>query len=180
MAGEFGGSRTDFSIILSTATICSALAMTLAGYLVDRFGTFVAITALSVDLSNLASYPAFLFLTQRWFDKHLRLAFAITSSSLAVDTGGFSYLISQNIELHGWREAFVIGGAIALLIALVNLAVFVRDNNKAPIHLIARRFGRLAYARVIGSAFSATLVGAIIGPIVLGMVFDKFGSYPWA
>ncbi|MCK8682751.1 MFS transporter [Pseudomonas umsongensis] len=203
VAGEFGWSRTDSSIILSTAAICNTLVMPLAGYLVDRlgaarvaivgtvlgcgsymclslthsFGTFVAITALSVVLGNLASYPAFLFLTQRWFDKQLGLAFAITSSGLAVGTGGFSYLISQNIELHGWREVFVIGGAIALVSGLVNLAVFVRDNNKGPIHLIARRFGRLAYARIIGSAFSVTLVGAIIGPIVLGMVFDKFGSY---
>lgn len=336
VAGEFGWSRTDFSIILSTAAICNALVMPLAGYLVDRFGAarvalvgtvlgcgsymclslthafgaFVAITALSVALGNLASYPAFLFLTQRWFDKHLGLAFAITSSGLAVGTGGFSYLISQNIELHGWREAFVIGGAIALVIGLVNLAMFVRDN-KGPIpeaersgeknqpgqegltlrsalatrdfwlyslafvlvlfgavgasfhlpamlsdwgvstaqiagivaagsvgslfgrlcggalldhlhtrtvagiflacqlagflmlmngpgwallasfligatqgaeidilgYLIARRFGRLAYARIFGSAFSVTLLGAIIGPIVLGLVFDKSGSY---
>jgi cyanate permease len=43
--------------------------------------------------------------------------------------------------------------------------------------LIARRFGRLAYARIFGSAFSVTLLGAIIGPIALGMVFDKSGSY---
>jgi nitrate/nitrite transporter NarK len=274
------------------------------------FGAFVAITALSVACGNLASYPAFLFLTQRWFDKHLGLAFAITSSGLAVGTGGFSYLVSQNIQLHGWREAFLIGGAVALVIGLVNLAVFVRDN-KGPIpeaerrdeksqlsqdgvslrsamatrdfwlyslafvlvlfgavgasfhlpamlsdwgasgaqiagivaagsagslfgrlfggamldhlhtrtvagiflacqlvgfllllkglnwalpasfligatqgaeidilgYLIARRFGRLAYARIFGSAFAVTLLGAIVGPIVLGMVFDKSGSY---
>ncbi|WP_447650617.1 MFS transporter [Pseudomonas abietaniphila] len=336
VAGEFGWSRTEFSIILSTAAICNALVMPIAGYLVDRFGArrvalvgtvlgcgsymclslthsfaaFVAITGLSVALGNLASYPAFLFLTQRWFDKHLGLAFAITSSGLAVGTGGFSYLISQNIALHGWREAFVMGGAIALVIGLVNLAVFVRDN-KGPIpeaerrdvkteisqdgftlrsamatrafwmysmafvlvlfgavgasfhmpamlsdwgaspaqiagivaagsagslvgrllggalldhlhtrtvagiflgcqlvgfvmlsdgigwalaasfligatqgaeidilgYLIARRFGRLAYARIFGTAFSVTLLGAIIGPIALGMVFDKSGSY---
>lgn len=338
VAGEFGWSRTDFSIIISVAAVCNALVMPLAGYLVDRFGAtrvalvgtvlgcgsymclslthsfgaFVAITALSVALGNLASYPAFLFLSQRWFDKHLGLAVAITSSGLAVGTGGFSYLISQNIQLHGWREAFLIGGAVALVIGLVNLAVFVRDN-KGPIpeaerrdekdqlgqsqdgltlrramatrdfwlyslafvlvlfgavgasfhlpamlsdwgasgaqiagivatgsagslfgrlfggamldhlhtrtvagiflacqlvgflmlvkglnwalpasfllgatqgaeidilgYLIARRFGRLAYARIFGSAFSVTLLGAIIGPIVLGIVFDKSGSY---
>lgn len=336
VTSEFGWSRTDFSIIISVAAICNALVMPLAGYLVDRFGArrvaligtvlgcgsymclslthsfgaFVAVTALSVALGNLASYPAFLFLTQRWFDKRLGLAFAITSSGLAVGTGGFSYLISQNIVLHGWREAFLVAGAIALVIGLINLAVFVRDN-KGPIpeaerrdektqleqsgltlrvamatrdfwlyslafvlvlfgavgasfhlpamlsdwgassaqiagviaagsagslfgrlfggalldhlhtrtvagifltcqlvgflmlldglnwalaasfligatqgaeidilgYLIARRFGRLAYARIFGSAFSVTLLGAIIGPIVLGMVFDKSGSY---
>lgn len=336
VTAEFGWSRTDFAIIISVASICNALVMPLAGYLVDRFGArrvalvgtvlgcgsymclslthsfpaFVAITALSVALGNLASYPAFLFLTQRWFDKHLGLAFAITSSGLAVGTGGFSYLISQNIALNGWREAFLVAGAVALLIGLVNLVVFVRDN-KGPIpeaerraeknqlevigmtlreamatrdfwlyslafvlvlfgavgasfhlpamlsdwgasptqiagiiaagsagslfgrlfggalldhlhtrtvagifltcqlvgflmlldglswalaasfligatqgaeidilgYLIARRFGKLAYARIFGSAFSVTLLGAIIGPVVLGMVFDKSGSY---
>ncbi|MDH4565589.1 MFS transporter [Pseudomonas sp. BN414] len=336
VSGEFAWSRTEFSIILSAAAVCNALVMPLAGYLVDRFGAsrvallgtllgcgsymclslahsfgaFVAITAMSVALGNLASYPAFLFLTQRWFDKHLGLAFAITSSGLAVGTGGFSYLISQHIEMHGWREALVVAGGIALVIGLVNLAVFVRDN-KGPIpeaersggknqqsqdgltlrsamatgdfwlyscafvlvlfgavgcsfhlpamlsdwgatgaqiagivaagsagslfgrllggvlldhlhtrtvaglflagqlvgflllldqltwalpasfligamqgaeidilgYLIARRFGRLAYARIFGSAFSVTLLGAIVGPIALGMVFDKGGSY---
>lgn len=336
VAGEFGWSRTEFSIIIATAAVCNALMMPIAGMLVDRFGAmrvalvgtvlgcgsymclsltnsfgaFVAITALSVSLGNLASYPAFLFLTQRWFDKHLGLAFAITSSGLAVGTGGFSYLVSQNIVLHGWREAFLIAGAVALAIGLLNLAVFVRDN-KGPIpaaeqregigsvgqdgltlrsamgtrdfwlysiafvlvlfgavsasfhlpamlsdwgastaqiagivaagsagslagrlfggalldhlhtrtvaaifltcqffgflmllagvdwalaasfligatqgaeidilgYLIARRFGRLAYARIFGSAFAVTLLGAIIGPIVLGIVFDKSGSY---
>ena len=155
VTAEFGWSRTDFAIIISVASICNALVMPLAGFLVDRFGArrvalvgtvlgcgsymclslthsfpaFVAITALSVALGNLASYPAFLFLTQRWFDKHLGLAFAITSSGLAVGTGGFSYLISQNIALNGWREAFLVAGAIALVIGLVNLLVFVRDNN---------------------------------------------------
>ena len=44
-------------------------------------------------------------------------------------------------------------------------------------YLISRRFGKLAYARIFGSAFSVTLLGAIIGPFVLGMVFDKSGSY---
>lgn len=336
VTGEFGWSRTEFAMIISTAAVCNALVMPLAGYLVDRFGArrvalvgtvlgcasymclslahsfaaFVAITALSVALGNLASYPAFLFLTQRWFDKHLGLAFAITSSGLAVGTGGFSYLISQNIELHGWREAFLVAGGVALVIGLVNLTLLVRDNDgpipeaerregKAELsntgmtlrnamatrdfwlyslafvlvlfgvvgcsfhlpamladwgagsaqiagivaagslgslfgrlsggamldrlhtravagiflacqfagfvmlfeglqwalpasfligatqgaeidilgYLIARRFGRLAYARIFGSAFSVTLLGAILGPIVLGLVFDRSGSY---
>ncbi|WP_448681205.1 MFS transporter [Pseudomonas nicosulfuronedens] len=336
VTGEFGWSRTEFAMIISTAAVCNAVVMPLAGYLVDRFGArrvalvgtvlgcasymclslahsfaaFVAITALSVALGNLASYPAFLFLTQRWFDKHLGLAFAITSSGLAVGTGGFSYLISQNIELYGWREAFLVAGGVALIIGLVNLTLLVRDNagpipqaerreDKAELsntgmtlgnavatrdfwlyslafvlvlfgavgcsfhlpamladwgagsaqtagivaagslgslfgrlsggamldrlqtravagiflacqfagfvmlfeglqwalpasfligatqgaeidilgYLIARRFGRLAYARIFGSAFSVTLLGAILGPIVLGLVFDRSGSY---
>jgi MFS family permease len=336
VTGEFGWSRTEFAVIIATASVCNALVLPLAGYLVDRFGAqrtalvgtvlgcgsymclslthsyvaFVALTALSVAFGNLASYPAFLYLTQRWFDKHLGLAFAITSSGLAVGTGGFSFLISQNIQMHGWREAFLVAGCVALAIGLVNLAVFVRDNN-GPIpeaerlsetselvqagmtlrgalatrefwlysaafvlvlfgavgcnvhlpamlsdwgagapqiagivaaasvgslfgrlcggalldhlhtrtvagiflvcqlvgflmlldgltwalpasfligamqgaeidilgYLIARRFGRLAYARIFGSAFSVTLLGAIVGPIVLGKVFDTSGSY---
>jgi MFS family permease len=336
VTGEFDWSRTEFALIISVASVCNALVLPLAGYLVDRFGArrtalvgtllgcgsymclslthsfaaFMAMTALSVAFGNLASYPAFLYLTQRWFDKHLGLAFAITSSGLAVGTGGFSFLISQHIELHGWREAFVVAGVVALVIGLVNLTVFVRDN-KGPVpeaerrdeqvelsqdgltlraalatgdfwlyaaafavvlfgavgsnvhlpamlsdwgatgpqiagivaagsvgslfgrltggalldhlhtrtvaglflfcqlvgflmlleglkwalpasfligamqgaeidllgYLIARRFGRLAYARIFGSAFSVTLLGAIVGPIALGMVFDKSGSY---
>lgn len=336
VTGEFGWSRTEFSIIIATTSVCNALVLPLAGALVDRFGArrvalvgtllgcgsymclslthsfaaFAAMTALSVALGNLASYPAFLYLTQRWFDKHLGLAFAITSSGLAVGTGGFSYLISQSIELHGWREAFLLAGGVAMAIGLVNLVLFVRDNN-GPVpeaerrsekaecshegltlraalatrdfwlyslafavvlfgavgcnvhlpamlsdwgaagpqiagivaagsvgslvgrlcggalldhlhtrtvagifllcqlvgflilleglkwalpasfligamqgaeidllgYLIARRFGRLAYARIFGFAFSVTLLGAILGPVVLGQAFDRSGSY---
>ena len=42
----------------------------------------------------MASYPAYMGLVQRWFDRRLGLALAVTSTGIAVGVGGFSYLIA--------------------------------------------------------------------------------------
>ncbi len=154
VTGEFGWSRTQFSAVLSVAALFNALILPVAGYLVDRFGArrvavvgttlgcvsyaalslahsyvaFLSIMAVAVTMGNLASYPAFMGLAQRWFDKRLGLALAITSTGLAVGVGGFSYLIAKTISLRGWRVAFVTAGLAGLAIGLANLLLFVRDN----------------------------------------------------
>jgi nitrate/nitrite transporter NarK len=155
ITAEFGWSRTEFSIILAIAALANALILPVAGYLVDRFkaprviavGTvlgccgyaalslahsyagLITIMVFVVVTGNLAGYPAFLGLTQRWFDKHLGLALAITSTGLAVGTGAFSYVIVNTIALRGWRAAFLTVGIAALVIGLANLFLFVRDND---------------------------------------------------
>lgn len=336
VTAEFGWSRTEFSIILSIAAAFNALILPLAGYLVDRFGArrvavvgtvlgcgcyaalslahsygaFIAIIALSVTAGNLASYPAFMGLTQRWFDKRLGLALAITSTGLAVGVAGFSYLIATSVAAHGWRTALIIAGFTAMAVGVANLILLVRDN-RGPVpeaerredsvqaerggatlgaalqtrdfwlfaiafllvifavvgcnfhlpamlsdrgatpaliasivgigsagslfgrlftgimldrfsvrsvaavfflgqavgflllldglrwallagfllgavqgaeidvmgYVVARRFGRSAYARIFGTCFAVMLVGAIIGPIAMGTIFDRTGSY---
>ena len=336
VTAEFGWSRTEFSTVVALASLFNAMTMPLAGYLVDRFGprrvvaagtalgcgsyaalslahsylAFVGIMAAAVMLGNMASYPAFMSLAQRWFDKRLGLALAITSTGLAVGIGAASYGLARMIALHGWRAAFLAVGAAALVIGLVNLLLFIRDNSGpvspaerregsilaatdgsslaeavrtrdfwlysasfalvvfavvgCNVHLpallsdrgaspariasvvaigsagslfgrlftgvmldrfsvrgvaalfflgqatgfllllnglrwalpasfllgavqgaeidmlgyvIARRFGRIAYARVFGTCFAVTLLGAIIGPIAMATIFDRTGSY---
>jgi nitrate/nitrite transporter NarK len=44
-------------------------------------------------------------------------------------------------------------------------------------YVMARRYGRRAYARVFGMCFGITLVGAIFGPMAMAAVFDRTGSY---
>ena len=51
----------------------------------------------AVTIGNLASYPAFISLAGRWFDKQLGFALAITSTGLAVGVAGFSYGIARTI-----------------------------------------------------------------------------------
>ncbi len=335
VTAEFGWSRTEFSVILSVAALFNALIMPVAGYLVDRFGArriaavgttlgcgiyamlslansygeFIVIMALAVTMGNLASYPAFMGLAQRWFDKRLGLALAITSTGLAVGVAGFSYLITMTTRLHGWRMAILTVSLVALALGIVNLLVLVRENNgpipdaerrdeairtngglslpqalrtrdfwlyaasfsliilavvgcnfhlpallsdhgasprviasvvaigsagslfgrlftgimldRFPVrgvagvfllgqvvgflmlldglrwalpagfllgaiqgaeidvmgYVIVRRFGRLAYSRIVGTCFGITLIGAIVGPIVMAAIFDRTGSY---
>lgn len=155
VTAEFAWSRTDFSIIISIVALCNALILPFAGYLADRFGPpriiaigivlgcasyaaltlassylgFILLMALAVTTGNLAAYPAYMGIAQRWFDKHLGLALAITSAGLAAGAGVFSYVIATTIEQHGWRIAFLMVGIAALIIGLINLSLFVRDNR---------------------------------------------------
>jgi MFS family permease len=164
VTAEFGWSRTDFSMIVSLASLFNAIALPIAGYLIDRFGApriiaigvtlgsgsyaalsfahsylgFISIVVLAVTMGNLASYPAYMGLAQRWFDRRLGLALAITSTGLGAGVAVFSYFIANTIELRGWRAAFVTVGIAALLIGLVNLLLFLRDN-KGPVPVVERR-----------------------------------------
>lgn len=158
MTAEFGWTRTEFSSVIAIAALCNALVMPLAGYLVDRFGSrpiiaigtvlgcssyaalslarsygeFVAILVAAVTFGNLASYPAFMSLAQRWFDKRLGFALAITSTGLAAGVAVFSYVITRTIATQGWREAFLVVGLAALVIGIANVIFLVRDTAAPP------------------------------------------------
>lgn len=164
LTAEFGWSRTEFSAVISAALFFTAIIMPIAGYLIDRFGPprliaigialgcgsyaalslahsysgFFAIMVFAVTLGNLASYPAYMGLAQRWFDKRLGLALAITSTGQAAGVGAFSFVIAKTIALHGWRAAFITVGAVALVIGLGSLILFVRDNS-GPVPKAERR-----------------------------------------
>jgi nitrate/nitrite transporter NarK len=336
MTAEFGWSRTTFSGVVAMASLANIIILPIAGYLVDRFGPrkiivvgvvlgcasyaalslansyaqLIVLIMLAVAAGNLASYPAFMSLAQRWFDKRLGFALAITSTGLAVGVAVFTFLISQTILLSGWRAAFVTVGAVALVAGLLNVLFLVRDNNGNTVgeskadaavanadssetlevavktsdfwlytgaftliifgvvgcnfhlpallsdrgaspgliatvvavgaagslfgrlvtgilldryavmrvasvffvgqaigfllllgglqwalpasfllgsvqgaevdvmgYVVARRFGRSAYARIFGTCFGITLVGAMIGPLAMARIFDRTGSY---
>ena len=138
--------------------------MPIAGYLIERLGPpatiaigtvfwsaayaalslghsyagVVAIMVLAVLLGNLASFPAFMDLTQRWFDKRLGLALAITSTGQATGVGVFSFIIAKSIALHSWRTAFLTVGIASLVIGLGNLLLLIRDNT-GPVPEAERR-----------------------------------------
>jgi nitrate/nitrite transporter NarK len=159
MTAEFGWSRTTFSSVVAMAALANIIILPIAGYLVDRFGPrriialgvvlgsasyaalslahsyaqLIGLVMLAVAAGNLASYPAFMSLAQRWFDKRLGFALAITSTGLAVGTAIFSFIISQTIAASGWRAAFITVGLAALVIGLLNVFFLVRDaDNVAP------------------------------------------------
>ena len=155
MTAEFGWSRTAFSGVVAMASLANMIILPIAGYLVDRFGPrriiavgtvlgctsyaalslassyaeLIVLIMIAVAAGNLASYPAFMSLAQRWFDKRLGFALAVTSTGLAVGVAIFSFVISQTIEASGWRTAFVTVGSAALVIGLINDLVLVRDDE---------------------------------------------------
>ena len=181
MTTDFGWSRTEFSVILSTALFFNALGMPIAGYLIERlgppltiaigtvfgcaayaalslghsYGGIIAIMVVAMLLGNLASFPVFLDLTQRWFDKRLGLALAITSTGQAAGVGCFSFVIAKSIALHGWRTAFLTVGIAALVIGLSSLVLLIRDN-KGPVPEAERR-GDLARSEQSGFTLGEAL-----------------------
>jgi MFS family permease len=96
--------------------------------LANGYAQLIALVMLAVAAGNLASYPAFMSLAQRWFDQRLGFALAITSTGLAVGVMIFSFLIDQTIRTADWRTAFVTVGAIALVVGLANVVLLVRDD----------------------------------------------------
>ena len=44
-------------------------------------------------------------------------------------------------------------------------------------YVVARRFGRQAYARIFGTCFAVTMLGTMTGPILMAAIFDRTGSY---
>ena len=44
-------------------------------------------------------------------------------------------------------------------------------------YVMARRFGRPAYARIFGTSFAISQIGLIISPISMAAIFDSTGSY---
>ena len=157
MTAEFGWSRTEFSGVVAMASLANAIVLPVAGYLVDRFGPrriiaigtvlgcasyaalslansygeLIALIMLAVAAGNLASYPAFMSLAQRWFDRQLGLALAVTSTGLAVGVASFSYVILQTITADGWRAAFVTVALIAAAMGLANVLLLVRDEPES-------------------------------------------------
>jgi MFS family permease len=61
-------------------------------------------------------------------------------------------------------SALLMGGALG---AEIDIMGFV----------MARRFGRVAYARILGVALAVAQSALLIGPVGTGIIYDRFGSY---
>ena len=99
----------------------------------------------------------------------------------------FAGIMLDRISVRRVAGLFFWGQAIGLLLLLDGLrwalpaAFLLGAVQGAEIdamgYVLARRFGRLAYARVFGTCFAITMVGGMLGPIVMGAIFDRTGSY---
>ena len=70
--------------------------------------------------------------------------------------------------------SFGVGGPIPNMENILKVAGFERDNI---VSLVARYFGMKGYSAIYGSLYGFFALGAGIGPVVFGKVFDKTGSY---
>ena len=99
----------------------------------------------------------------------------------------FTGIMLDRFPMRGVAGLFFLGQAIGFLILLDGLRWILPAGfllgavQGAEIdvmgYVIGRRFGRPAYARILGTCFAITLIGAIVGPIVMAAIFDRTKSY---
>jgi MFS family permease len=72
----------------------------------------------------------------------------------------------------------VVGGSPQIAAGFVGIAVG-GEADLMPF-VLRRRFGMRAFGRLYGLAYGLFQIGPVIGPLLMGFVFDKYGSYQLA
>lgn len=118
---------------------------------------------------------------------------ATIASVVAIGSAGslfgrlFSGVMLDRLTVRWVAGLFFAGQAVGFLLLLDGMAWVLPASfllgavQGAEIdvmgYVMARRYGRQAYARIFGTCFGITLIGAIIGPMALATIFDRTGSY---
>src|SRR5262249_3196910 len=72
-----------------------------------------------------------------------------------------------------WSGA--VGGLVFIAVALVGLGLGAEVDLMA--YMVSRYFGLRAFGEIYSYAFAAFTLGAVIGPLLMGVSFDSTGSY---
>lgn len=154
LGAEFGWSRTEMSFALTMFTVSQGLAVSLVGYLIDRYGVRrVLLPSLIVYAILLSGIPllvgklwhlllmffligflatgtnsiSYMRIVSAWFDRRRGLALGVTMAGGGL---GFFYVppfVQYLIEAFGWRAGYY--GLVALVIlAMPVIYLFLRDS----------------------------------------------------
>lgn len=155
LSSEFGWSRESISAAFGIAAMTVAVSSPMLGRLLDRYGArrvvlfCMAVFGLAVgSLSFLTPslvhlYAAFFVLgavgngtTQMgysravasWFDDRRGFALAVVVAGVGVGSMLFPWLAQRIIDAHGWRTAYLVLGAMVLVLGIPLTALFVREH----------------------------------------------------
>src|SRR6185436_14573285 len=109
--------------------ILTALGLTLAGMARSLAEVYVAY-GLGVGLGVGCSYVPVVGAIQRWFVRRRGFASGLAVSGIGVGTLVMPPFASYLIETHGWREAYVVLGAVAALLG-VGMSMFIANDPAA-------------------------------------------------
>ena len=156
---EMGWSRAEVALGFSLATLVAAILVPFTGGWLDRKGVrpivlagvfllAAALVAFSFAHSYAAylgaavimglvgattSYPTYISILPRRFTKRLGLALSIATSGVGYGSIIMTLYITALIASFGWRRALLILAATVLPLGLLNLAIFLRDADKADV-----------------------------------------------
>ncbi|MGC9951504.1 MAG: MFS transporter [Bryobacteraceae bacterium] len=165
LSGAFGWSRESVSAAFGFAALTVAVCSPPLGHLLDRFGprrvilpcmavfgvTFASLGFLTPRLAHL--YAIFVVLgivgngttqmgysraVSTWFDRRRGLALALVMAGVGTGAMLFPPVAQALIAGYGWRNAYLVLGALVLVLGLPLTAVFVRER---PSGSVARRTG---------------------------------------
>jgi MFS family permease len=164
MTAELHWNRAEFSLGFSLATLSTALLITQAGALIDRYGirpvvtvgclllpaglcafsavhgypAFLLIAAAMGLVGATTSYPGYVSALPAWFERHLGAALSIAVTGVGYGTALAGLLISVFIRDLGWRQAFRALALVVLVIGMLNVLLLIRDRPR-PVRAPAER-----------------------------------------
>jgi predicted MFS family arabinose efflux permease len=157
LSGAFGWSRESVSAAFGFAALTVAVCSPPLGHLLDRFGprriilpcmtvfglAFASLGLLTPRLLHL--YAIFILLgivgngttqmgysraVSTWFDRHRGMALALVMAGVGTGAMLFPPLAQALIAGYGWRIAYMVLGAIVLLLGIPLTAMFVRERPR--------------------------------------------------
>jgi len=154
---DFHVGRGAIALAFTFHNICTALVTPIVGYMIDRFGAkrvvvpataLVGITAICARLIGATLWQYYLFylvlgvlgpasgpvpygaVISRWFDRHRGLALGLMSFGSGLAAMAYPPVAQNLIEHLGWRSAYAILGAGVLLVPILILPVFLKDDPR--------------------------------------------------
>jgi MFS family permease len=152
---EFGWSRAQISLAFSLSLLVMSGVFPLIGRLVDRFGArrvivpsvllfglgLISLSFLSAHLWHLYAIYIVLGLVgggtapipysnviTHWFDKRRGLALGVTMVGLGLGTFIMPSLAQTLITAVGWRQAYVLLGLMAMVVAIPVVGLFLKET----------------------------------------------------
>lgn len=200
---ELGIEIGTFSIYMSLCFLFSTLTLTFAGRLMERYSarwilticsavTGLTMAAMSVFTSVWEFYAAgiifgvtlaflmylgFATMLNRWFKTRMGLFLGICSAGSGIGGMLFNPLAGYLITEYGWRNAYLVFGAMILILVTPVVGVFMRDypKDKGLLPYGASREDNIASSATIRSQNDGVDYSkAIRQPIFYGMILFAF------
>ncbi len=193
MTAEFGWTRGAVSAAFGFAAMTVAVCSPFLGRLLDRYGprkvilpciaifgtAFASLGLLTPNLAHLYAVFAVMGVVgngttqmgysravSTWFDKRLGMALALVMAGVGTGAMIFPPLAQALIDRYGWRSAYFLLGAVALVLGIPLTALFVREK---PHRVVAGQATERAGAGV-AEGLRSRVFWIIVATLFLGSV----------